>query len=88
MTRNQFGLSVAPELAERIRSAASFRHMTPPAVIQACVEFYLPVIEAGLHGLPAAQAMFDQWHEDLRQATDHLKTLPTPTRQPQKRRAA
>ena len=86
MQTHQVAVRFSPELAERIRKEAALRGMTPPSVIQACVDFYLPVIEAGLHGSPFAEPMIQQWRDDLRQATEHLKTLPAPARA--KRKAA
>jgi len=72
MTRFQIGLTLAPELGGRISAAAKARHMTAPALVQACIEFYLPVIEAGLHGNPFGEPLLAQWTADLEEAKGRL----------------
>lgn len=72
MTRFQIGLTMTPELGARITAAAKARHMTAPALVQACVDFYLPVIEAGLHGNPVGAPLLAQWAEDLEEARGRL----------------
>ena len=81
MTRFQIGLTMTPELGARITAAAKARHMTAPSLVQACVDFYLPVIEAGLHGNPVGEPLLAQWAADLEEARGRLAAASaSPTR--------
>ena len=46
--------------------------MTEKTIVQACLEFYLPVIEAGLHGNPVGEPLLAQWAADLEEARGRL----------------
>jgi len=68
----QIGVRFAPVVATRIQVAAKVTGLTPPALVQACVDFYLPVIEAGLHGNPFGEPLLAQWTADLEEAKGRL----------------
>ena len=72
MTSTLIGVRFSPVTATRIQEAAKRRNMTPPALVQACVDFYLPVIEAGLHGNPVGEPLLAQWAADLEEARGRL----------------
>jgi hypothetical protein len=81
MNNTQVGLRLDPVLATRIQVMSKKTGMTVPAVVLACVDFYLPVIEAGLHGNPVGEPLLAQWAADLEEARGRLAAASaSPTR--------
>ena len=72
MNNTQIAVRFDAVKATRIQEAAKRRNMTPPALVQACVDFYLPVIEAGIHGNPFGEPLLVQWVADLEEAKSRL----------------
>lgn len=72
MKSKQLGARFDVDLVERVAKAAAVRGMTERTVVQACLEAYLPVIEAGLHGNPVGEPLLAQWAADLEEARGRL----------------
>lgn len=74
-TSTQISVRFPGPLGDRIQKLAETTARTPPQIVIACAEAFLPVIEAGIFGSPAWPELKAVWDADVQEVREQISAV-------------
>ena len=69
---DQISVRLDPQKAEAVRGVATRQRMSPPALMELCLDEFLPVVASGIYATPIWPQLRERWLADLEEVRQQL----------------